>query len=66
MEENINEKKFFGFAIEATQEYTGELKHQTKTINNGIQTEIVIMKMRAFLENIEKEYFDDFNKSPEN
>ena len=52
----------FGFGIKIIRYPHGDVVFETQQVNQGVPEEIVIMKMRACLNNMEKNYFDKFDK----
>lgn len=51
----------FVFGIQIAQNPDGTENVETTSKNNNIPEEILIMQMKAYLKNIEKKYFDNFN-----
>ncbi len=52
----------FGFGIFARMREDGKIEYDTQIVNSGIMVEIIVMQLRSFLNSLEKNYFDDFNK----
>ena len=52
----------FGFGIKLLRYPDGKAEFETQSVNEGIPVEIVIMQMRAFLNSLEKDYFNKFDK----
>lgn len=52
----------FGFGIKLFRKPDGHFFFQTQTKNEGVPMEIVIMQVRAFLNEAEKEYFGTSNR----
>ena len=52
----------FGFGIKIVKHFDGKIEYQTQSANKRVPIEIIIMQMKAFLNNLEKNYFDNFNK----
>lgn len=53
----------FGFGIKLLRHQDGKTEFQTQSANEGVPIEIVIMQMRAFLNNLDREYFDNFDEN---
>ena len=53
----------FGFGIRIIRNQDGKIEYQTQSANWGVPIEIVIMQMKAFLNKLENEYFDNFDKN---
>lgn len=53
----------FGFGIKILRHSDGRIEYQTQSANKGVPIEILIMQMKSFLNNLEKDYFDNFNKN---
>lgn len=62
MSEEGNEIGRFVFGIRVFLQEDG-VEYQTQSMNNGVPPETVIMQLRAFLNKMEKEYFDEFEQS---
>ena len=52
----------FGLGIRALRYPDGKVEFKVESANKGVPREIVIMQIKAFLKNLEDEYFDDFSK----
>lgn len=63
MPESSTEIGRFGFGIRIIRHEDGRVEYQTESANQGVPTEIIIMQIKAFLKNLEDEYFDSFNKN---
>lgn len=63
MEEENNKVGEFGFAIMGLRQPDGNTEYQTSIINQNIPSEVIIMQLKAFLANVEKDYFDKFNET---
>lgn len=63
MEEEPIEVGRFLFSIEMLKYSNGEVDYKTTVFNGSVLADIIIMQMRAFLDNLEKDYFDDFNSN---
>ncbi len=62
MSEEASEVASFGFGIRVVKHPDGREEYQTRAENDGVSTETVIMQLRAYLNSLEKDYFDDFDK----
>ncbi len=62
MPEETNEIGKFGFGIKILRHSDVKIEYQTQSANQGVPIEIVIMQMKAFLNNLEKDYFSNFDK----
>lgn len=56
-----NEIGRFIFGLKAFKTEDG-LRYQIQSVNDNIPVEIVIMQLRAFLNGLENEYFDNFQQ----
>lgn len=56
------EEPMFAFGIRIQKLPDGKVAYQTQSQNQGVPNEIVIMQMKAFLRNLENDYFNDFDK----
>lgn len=63
MSEKEPEVISFGFGIRVIKKPDGQEEYQTRTSNEGVSTEIVIMQLRAYLDAIEEDYFNDFKQN---
>ena len=52
----------FGLGLKVLKYPDGRTEYQIQKINKGIPIQIVIMQIKAFLKNLEKEYFEKFKK----
>ncbi len=52
----------FGFGIKVLRKPDGEIIYTTRAINKKIPIEVIMAQMKAFLNKMEKEYFDKFDK----
>ena len=59
---DMKETARFGFGIRLFNSPKGEVAISVQAVNNGVPEEIVLMKMRAWLQQQEKDYFNDFDK----
>ena len=62
MPEEPREIGKFGFGIRIVRHPDGKIEYQTQSANQGVPIEIVIMQIKAFLNNLEKDYFNNFDK----
>lgn len=60
MVEEENEMKGFGFIINIKNGLYNKNSYKTRILNSGVPTELIIMQMRAFLDNLEQGYFNEF------
>jgi len=58
-----NDEVRFGFGIRIIRGEDGRMYCETQSKNYGVQTEVIIMQMKAFLKNLKNDYFDSFNKN---
>ena len=63
MEEEKNNIGEFGFVIVTRQNADENFHYQTRIINRKVPLELIAMQLRAFLAQLEKEYFDTFNQT---
>ena len=63
MEEERNNIGEFGFVIVTKQNALGNMNYETRIINKKVPRELIIIQMRAFLKQLEDEYFDKFNET---
>ncbi|MBI3032955.1 hypothetical protein HYY69_05755 [Candidatus Woesearchaeota archaeon] len=61
-----HEDKIFAFAIKVISDEEGNKKYQSIALNNDIPTETIIMQMKAYLKNLEDQYYDDFEAGTPN
>ena len=61
-EEQPSEIGRFGFGIKLLRHADGRIEYETQSVNDGILIEMVIMQMKAFLNGLQKDYFDNFDK----
>lgn len=52
----------FTFGISIFKNPDGSISDQVYSQNKNIREEIILLKLRAFLQQSEKAYFDEFNK----
>ncbi len=57
-----NEIGAFAFGIRLIRQPDGSVKYQTDSVNKNVPVEIVIMQMKIFLNDLEKEYSDRYSK----
>ncbi len=62
-EDEPNELGGFGFGIKILRYSDGHIEYQTQSANEGVPIEAVIMQMKAFLRNLEKDYFTTFDEN---
>lgn len=62
MPEEPEEIGRFAFGIKVLRHADGNLEYQTRSLNQGVLVEIIIMQLRAFLNKVEKDYFDEFEQ----
>jgi len=62
MPEDPKEIGKFGLGIRIMRYSDGRVEYQTQSANRGVPVEIVIMQIKAFLNSLEKGYFDSFDK----
>lgn len=60
MDEANNDVAKFGFVIKVRGNHLGSLDTKTEVLNQGIPVEVVIMKMKAYLRNLENKYYANF------
>lgn len=53
----------FAFGIRLFRYSDGRTEWRLQSANEGVPNEIVIMQMKAFLRNLENDYFDNFDKN---
>ena len=61
---NMAEKREIGrfvFGLKAFRDEE-EFEYQIQTVNENIPVEIILMQLKAFLNSLEKEYFDEFER----
>ena len=63
MSEEPAEVGLFMVSIRTLQHRDGRIQYQTSMMNKRVPTEIIIMQLKAFLANVEKDYFDNFNET---
>lgn len=63
MEEEKNNIGEFGFVIITKKNDQGNLHFQTRIINKKVPLELIVMQMKAFLKQVEKDYFNSFNQT---
>lgn len=51
----------FIFGIRVLEQIDGSPEYQTQSMNQGVPVELVIMQLKAFLNKLEKDYFDEFD-----
>ena len=61
--DEVKEIARFGFGIKLFSYPDGKLRWQIQNANDGVPNEIVIMNMKAFLQKLEKDYFDRYNSA---
>ena len=62
MPEDQAEISSFGIGVKVFQKPDGDIDYQHYIMNNETPPEIVIMQIKSILQQLEKEYFDRFNK----
>lgn len=63
MPDEHEEIGIFALGIRVFKTADGRLEYQTQSTNQGAPVEVVIMQLRAFLNKLEKDYFDEFEHS---
>lgn len=53
----------FAFVLRMLSRKDGKTRFETKSMNHNIPNELAIMQLKAFLRNLENDYFDNFDKS---
>ena len=61
MSRNKNEHGEFFLSIRYMQDSDGVFDYSTGSENQGVPTELVLMQLRAYIKNMEREYFKDFD-----
>lgn len=56
------EPLMFSFEIVALEKISGYYDFKVQFFNTGIQNEVIITKMRAWLKGAENDYFEQFKK----
>lgn len=62
MSEEPREIGRFAYLLKIFKLPDGNLQYEPQTVNDKIPIEIIIMQLKAFLNSIEKEYFDSFQQ----
>lgn len=62
MAEEPREIGRFAFWLRIFKHSDGNLEYKAQSVNDNMPIEIVIMQLKAFLNNLEKEYFNAFEK----
>ena len=64
LEERMTETELgkFLFGLRIVKVADGTIEYKSQSINQSVPVEIVIMQLRAFVDKLEKDYFDEFNK----
>ena len=62
MSEEPREIGRFAYLLKVSKLPDGNLQYEPEAMNDNIPIEIIIMQLKAFLNNIEKDYFDTFEK----
>lgn len=62
MAEEPREIGRFAFWLRTFKHTDGNLEYKIQSVNENIPIEIVIMQLKSFLNNLEKNYFDTFGK----
>lgn len=63
MSEEANEDiGYFVYGIHVIKRPDGRVEYQDNYLNRDIPIEVVIMQLKAFLNNLEKEYLDKYGK----
>lgn len=52
----------FAFGIRLIRQPDGSIEYKTDSVNRNVPVEIVIMQMKVFLNDLEKEYSDRYSK----
>ncbi len=52
----------FLFGLKVFKKSDGSFEYKIQTLNDNIPLEIVIMQLKALLNNLKKEYFDNFER----
>ncbi|MBI1972613.1 hypothetical protein HYS50_01255 [Candidatus Woesearchaeota archaeon] len=63
MPEESTEIAKFIFGIEIIEYEDGRRENQTHIVNQNIPIELVIMQMRSYINSLETQYFDNFEKT---
>jgi hypothetical protein len=53
----------FAFVLRALARPDGKTRFEAKSMNQNVPTELAIMQLRAFLRNLENEYFENYDRS---
>ena len=53
----------FAFGINVIKHDDGSLSYYTKTENNKVPVELVILQMKSYLKDLEDKYFNDFKSN---
>ncbi len=62
MPEEPTEIGGFGYGIRVIRHSDGKVEYQANSVNKNVPTEIVIMQMEVFLNELKKEYFERYGK----
>lgn len=65
MQDDLDEPSRFALGLTALRQPDGNFDCAMQTVNQGIPIEIVIMQLRAFLKQMEHNYFSSFEKGTE-
>ena len=58
-----NKEKTFNFIIEEIKQPDGSTTYKTLVTNTLFEEELIIMQMRAYLQRIERNYFNSFDQA---
>ena len=53
----------FAFVLRALAGKDGKTRFEAKSMNQNVPLELAIMQLKAFLRNLENEYFDNYDRS---
>ena len=65
LEEKMTEESELGkflFGLRIIKNPDGTIEYKFRSINQSVPVEIVIMQLKAFVNKLENDYFDEFNK----
>lgn len=65
MPEGLTELGRFALGIKIFRNSDGSISYQTKDVNEGVPIEIVIMQIKAFLKDLEDNYYQKYEKRGE-
>ena len=64
MPEDQTEVSSFGIGVKIFRNEKGDFNYQHYMLNNGTPKEIMIMQLRRFIKELEREYFNQFKDKP--